>query len=188
MQDLVCQIRAVLGQNDRVERLQLFPAAIAVQSTCRIQPAVRCTAHVIVAVTDHQHPLALHHGLGEHITDNGGLGVPALVHGSAADKIKILCQALLFQNGGHDPRRLGRSRAEDEPGLFQAAEHLRHAREDGTLVAAFLMVACTVALCRLLNFCLVAEVLAKALAERRAQIAAEVDIRGIHTHGVEDFF
>lgn len=133
-------------------------------------------------------PVTIILAMGEHITDNGGLGVPALVHGSAADKIKILCQALLFQNGGHDPRRLGRRRAEDEPGLFQAAEHLRHAREDGTLVAAFLMVACTVALCRLFNFCLVAEVLAKALAERRAQIAAEVDIRGIHAHGVEDFF
>ena len=55
-------------------------------------------------------------------------------------------------------------------------------------MAAFFAVTLPIELGGLLDFCRVRKMLSKALAERRAQIAAEVDIRGIHAHGVEDFF
>ena len=55
-------------------------------------------------------------------------------------------------------------------------------------MAAFVVVACPVPLRSLFDLRRVGKMLPEALAERRAQIAAEVDIRGIHAHGVEDFF
>ena len=55
-------------------------------------------------------------------------------------------------------------------------------------MAALGGIAHAVALGGLLDFCGVGEMLTEALAKRRAEIAAEVDARGIDPHFLENFF
>ena len=188
VQDLVCKAGAAFGQQHRVEGFQLFPAAVAVQRTGGIQPAVRSAAHVVVAVAHHQHPPALHHGLGQHMAHHVGLGVAALVHGRAADKIKIACKALFFQNGRDDLRGLGGSGAQHKARILQALQHLGCTGVGGALVAALDGVAVTVKVRGLFNEGRVGKVLTKALAQRRAKVAAQVHICGVHAHPGKDFF
>ena len=55
-------------------------------------------------------------------------------------------------------------------------------------MAALDGVAFAVKLGGLFNEGRVGEVLAKALAQRRAQVTAQVHIRGVHAHLIKDFF
>ena len=66
-QELVRQFFTAFRQQHRAKGLQFFSAAVAIQGTGGIQPAISSTAHIIVAVAHHQHPLALYTGLGENI-------------------------------------------------------------------------------------------------------------------------
>ena len=169
-----------------MESFQLFPAAVAVQHTGSIQTTVGSTPHIIVAVAHHQHPLALQGGLAEHITHDLGFGVPAFVHRGAADKIKILCQPLLFQNGGDHLGGLGGGSAQEKTRVFQGLQHLQNAREHGTLVTALHRITRAVKVGSFFDQRRVGEVLAEAFAQGRAQIAAQVDAGYIHTHGAEN--
>ena len=117
-----------------------------------------------------------------------GLGVAALVHGRAADKIKIICKTLFFQDRRNDLRGLGGGRAQDQARSLQVLQHLCCARIGGTLVAALDGVAVTVKVRGLFNEGRVREMFAKAFAQRRPEIAAQVDVRGVHAHLIKDFF
>ena len=117
-----------------------------------------------------------------------GLGVAALVHGRAADKIKIACKALFFQNGRDDLRGLGGSGAQHKARVLQALQHLCCTGVGGALVAALDGVAVAVQVGGLFNEGRVGKVLTKALAQRRAKVAAQVHICGVHAHLGKDFF
>ena len=171
-----------------MEGFQLFPAAVAVQRTGGIQPAVRSAAHVVVAVAHHQHSLALHHRLGKHIAHHIGLGIAALVHGRAADKIKIIRKTLFFQDRRNDLRGFGGSRAQHKARVLQALQHLCCTGVGGALVASLDGIAVTVKVRGLFNEGRVREMFAKAFAQRRPEIAAQVDVRGVHAHLIKDFF
>ena len=147
---------------------------------------VSSAPHIIVAVAHHQHPLALQGGLAEHITHDLGLGVPALVHGGTADKIKILRQTLLLQNRGDHLGGLGGGGAQNKTSLLQGLQHLQNAREHSTLVAALHRIARAVKVGGLFDQRRVGEVLTEAFAQRRAQIPAQVYAGYIHTHGAEN--
>ena len=67
-------------------------------------------------------------------------------------------------------------------------QHLCCARISGTLVAALDGVAVTVKVRGLFNEGRVREMFAKAFAQRRPEIAAQVDVRGVHAHLIKDFF
>ena len=128
------------------------------------------------------------HGLAEHMAHHVGLGVAALVHGSAADEIEQRGQPLLFQNGGHDLGRLGGGGTQEVPGLLQAAQHFGGTGVSSALVAALGCIAHAVQLGGFLDLGRIGEVLAEASAQRRAEVAAEVDPGGVHSHPGKDFF
>ena len=114
-----------------------------------------------------------------------GLGAAAI---AKADKIKIACKALFFQNGRDDLRGLGGSGAQHKARVLQALQHLCCTGVGGALVAALDGVAVAVQVGGLFNEGRVGKVLTKALAQRRAKVAAQVHICGVHAHLGKDFF
>ena len=117
-----------------------------------------------------------------------GLGVAALVHGRAADEIKEGCKTLFFQDRGDHLGGLGSSGAQDQPGVLQALQHFCCTGVRGAFVAALHRVAFAVKAGGLLDLVQLGEVLAEALAQRRAQIAAQVDAGDVHAHFLKDLF
>ena len=85
----VRQLFAVSGHEDRRKGGDLFPAAVAVEHSGGVQAAVHSALHIVPAVAHHQHPLALHDGLGEDVADDVGLVVAALIHGRAAHEGEV---------------------------------------------------------------------------------------------------
>ena len=132
----VRQLFAVSGQEDRRKGGDLFPAAVAVEHSGGVQAAVHSALHIVPAVAHHQHPLALHDGLGEDVADDVGLVVAALIHGRTAHEGEVRRKALLFEDGPHNVGGLAGGRAEGQARSLETAQHLHHAGVDIALVAA----------------------------------------------------
>ena len=122
------------------------------------------------------------------MADDVGLVVAALIHGRAAHEGEVRRKALLFEDGPHNVGGLAGGRAEGQARSLETAQHLHHAGIDIALVAAPGGVAHAVALRGLLDFCRVGEMLAEALAEGRADVAAKVAPGDVNAHGAENFF
>ena len=148
----VRQLFAVSGHEDRRKGGDLFPAAVAVEHSGGVQAAVHSALHIVPAVAHHQHPLALHDGLGKDVADDVGLVVAALIHGRTAHEGEVRRKALLFEDGSHNVGGLAGGRAEGQARSLETAQHLHHAGVDTALVAALGGVAHAVALRGLLDF------------------------------------
>lgn len=83
---------------------------------------------------------------------------------------------------------LAGGRAEGQPCGLEAAQHLHHAGVNIPLMAALDGIARAVALGGLLDLGGVRKMLAKALAEGRANVAVQVAPGDIHAHRLKNFF